>query len=455
MSKYDQFFQHTNYQIEDFFIYLLFAAGLALYLVWKSDSKCKFELFFVCFYLLSGNFNDILLFKIPGISFFKIPPIRFLYLVLLFFIIRKSWYSKIGGYYNKTKTTTWFEVALILYVVFLAVSVFFNGISSGFKVVLDAFAFIIIIKSVRLIADKASYDLIGKTFIITAVISSVISLIQMSIDPFFLRIGDTRSAFSGLLRANGIFNAEYYNAYYLIIAIAWAFRIIKNNTLKVVLIGLFSIGVITTFMRMGWLILGLVLITYLIFINKVAIEKFVLAGVCALTILLSITTFYFQDIKNSSLVQERLTQSVDGRKGYYSMVLDNIGDKPVLGYGDLHNEVYYTNLLRITGSRERAEATVGGLHSGYFTSLFLYGIPAFLCFTLFVILSVVYYARSFKKNTYFIIPFLVSIIYMVGNLTNTFLFITYLSVLFAIHIGIGMGINKIEEDNVIAIKDIK
>ena len=106
---------------------------------------------------------------------------------------------------------------------------------------------------------------------------------------------------------------------------------------------------------------------------------------------------------NSSLVKERLTQQVDGRKGYYAMVFDNIGDQPVFGYGDLKNKVYYENLMRITGDRDRAEANTGGIHSGYFTSLFLYGIPAFLCFTLFVVLSTVYYSKSFKHNLYFVI----------------------------------------------------
>ena len=176
-----------------------------------------------------------------------------------------------------------------------------------------------------------------------------------------------------------------------------------------------------------------------------AIEKLVLIGLSSLAILLSISIFYYQDIMNSSLVKERLTNSVEGRKGYYTMVLDNIGEKPLFGYGGLKNEVYYVNLLRITGKRERATGEEGDLHSGYFSALFLYGIPAFICFTLFVVLSVFYYSRSFKYNLYFVIPFLVSIIYMIGNLTNTFLFLKYISVLYAIHIGIGLGINKISE----------
>jgi len=429
-------------------VYFVFAAILALYLVIKSDSKYKIELFFISFYLLTGNYNDLLLIQIPGFNLFKIPPIRFLYLMLLLLIIRKNWYRKPTIASLSKKTLPWFEVALYVYVGLLTVSVFLNTFPSGFKVILDAIAFVIIIKALKLMADQPSYDLIGKSIIIGALISSMLSFVQITIDPFFLRIGDTRAAFGSLLRSNGMFGAEYYNAYYLIIAIAWTLTTMKNKPLRIFLVCLFSAGVITTFMRMGWLILILVLVTYLIFINKVAIEKLVLSGLALLTVVLAVSIFFYQDIANSSLVQERLSQSIDGRKGYYNMVLDNIGKKPLFGYGDLKNEVYYENLLRITGDRDRAEAKTGGIHSGYFSSLFLYGIPALVAFMLFVILSVVYYSKYFRYNLYFVIPFLVSVIFMVGNLTNTFLFITYLSVLFAFHIGIGMGIHKIEKETI-------
>ena len=447
MSKYQQFFKWEDFSVEQFFIYFAFAAVLALYLTIKSNSKYKIELFFLCFYLLTGNYNDLLLIKIPGFNLFKIPPIRFIYLMLLFLIIRKTWFNKIKPELSMPKTIPWFEVALYAYVILLSISIFVNTFPQGFKVILDAAAFIIIIKALRLMADKPSYDLIGKTIIIGAVISTVISLAQLTIDPYFLRIGDNRGAFGTVLRSNGIFGAEYYNGYYLIIAIAWTLVTVKKDTLKIALVTLFSIGVITTFMRMSWLILGLVLVTYLLFIRKTAITKLVLLAMAGFTIVLSVSIFYYRDIMNSSLVKERLTQQVDGRKGYYAMVFDNIGDRPFFGFGDLKNKVYYENLLRITKDRDRAAANTGGIHSGYFTSLFLYGVPAFICFTLFVLLSTIYYSKSFKHNLYFVIPFLVSIIYLIGNLTNTFLFITYLSVLYAMHMGIGMGINKIEEES--------
>jgi hypothetical protein len=449
MNDYEKYFEWPNVHLEHFYIFLVLAALASLYLVIKSNSRFKIEIFFLTFYLLTGNINSLLTLKIPGFSLFTIQPERFIFLLLSFFIFRKTLGSSNNLRLTLRKTMPYFEVALFAYVILVIVSVLVNfyhiGASEGIKTILETLTFLVLIIALRLMADKASYDLIGKTIIIGAIVSSLVSLIQLSIDPYFLRIGDARPAFGNILRSNGIFDTEYFNSYYLIVAIAWTLISVKNNQLKILLICLFSLGVLSSFQRMSWIILILVLLTYLVFIKKMAIEKLLLMGLSSLALVLSLSIFYYQDVMNSSLIKERMSDSVDGRKGYYAMVIDNIGKKPLFGYGDLKNEVYYMNLLRITRDRDRATATSGDLHSGYFSALFLYGIPAFLSFTLFVLLAVFYYSRMYKDNLYFVIPFLVSIIYMIGNLTNTFLFLKYISVLYAIHIGIGMGIKQIKE----------
>ncbi len=451
MNDYSKLF---NFKIDEaqlpyFYIYFVIAGVIALYLLVKSGSKHKFELFFMSFYLLTGNINELLTIKIPGFSFFEIQPERLLFFILSFFIVRKMFFSKEKLQFSFDKSIPWFEVALYAYVVMLTVSALYNisetGIADAVISIYDATAFLVIMISIRLMADKPSYDLIGKSIIIGAMASSLIGLVQLGIDPYFLRIGDNREAFGSFLRSNGIFSTEYFNSYYLIIAIVWTLTTIKNNLLKISLVALFSIGVISSFQRMSWVILALVLVTYLVFIKKMALEKLFFTGLALIAIILSISIFYYQDLMKSSLVKERLSERVDSRKGYYAMVLDNIGKKPVFGYGNLKNEVYYVNLMRITGDRDRATATTGDLHSGYFSALFLYGIPASIFFTLFVILSVLYYSKSFNIDLYFVLPFLVSILYMIGNLTNNFLFLNYISILYAIHIGIGMGMNQIEE----------
>jgi len=436
-------------QLHHFYIYFAFAAIVAFLLVKKSNSKFKPELFFLSFYLITGNINDLLTFKIPGFSGFEIQPERFIFFVLFFFIVRKMLLSRKKVISTFDQKIPWFLVALFAYVLWLIISVLVNisevGMVDALKTILDSLAFLVLIISLRQMADQPSYELIGKAIIIGAVASSIVSLLQLSIDPYFLRIGDERLAFGNILRSNGIFNTEYFNSYYLIVAIAWTLITVKNNFYKISLVVLFTLGVISSFQRMSWIILVLVLATYFVFIKKIAFQKLLLGGLTGLALLLSVSIFYYQDIMQSSLVKERLSEEPDSRQGYYAMVLDNIGKKPVFGYGGLKNEVYYVNLLRITRDRDRATATTGDLHSGYFSALFLYGIPAFVFFILFVLLSFLYYASYFKKDMYFVMPFLVSIIYMIGNLSNTFLFLKYIALLYAIHIGIGMGINQIKK----------
>ncbi|WP_289038233.1 O-antigen ligase family protein [uncultured Zobellia sp.] len=451
MSNYEQHFNWTGVQIHHYYIYFVIAGLIASYLTYKSDSKYKLEGFLLSFYFLTGNINDLLTIKIPGFSFFEIQPIRLIYLWLLFFIVRTTLFSKEKFKSISLVAMPLFMIPLVAYIVLLTISIGVNmnddTASDGLKTVLESFAFVIILFGLKLMADKPTYNLIGKSIVIGAIVTSLVAIVQLVAEPYFMRIGDNRIAFGSVIRSNGIFSTEYFHSYFLIIAITWVLTTVKNNFLKVFLVVLFSLGVITSFMRMSWIILFLVLVTYLVFIQKVALERILFVGLSGVAVLLSIAIFYYQDIANSSVVKDRLSDSVGGRKGYYTMVLDNIHKEPWLGYGNLQNEVYYVNLLRITKNRDRATAEEGDLHSGYFSSLFLYGIPACACFILFVFLSVFYYYKYLSSNLYFILPFLAGMIYMIGNLTNTFLFLKYTSVLYAVHIGMGMGIRKIESNN--------
>lgn len=445
-------FDLANVQFLYFYIYLGIAALFSFFLVFRSESRYKTTLFFLCFYLLTGNLNDILTIRIPGFSFFEIQPVRFIYLFLLGLMLSKVFFSKNRSLLTWPEKMPWFEIFLYIYVLFLTLSVIVNVFPKDLKTITDALAFLIIIIAIRMMGDKPSYALIGKSMIIGAVVSSFVGFYQLSVDPYFLKIGDYRPAFGEFIRPNGIFNAEYLHSYYLIIALTWTLITVKNRTAKIALVSLFILGVLSSFMRMSWIILILLLTIYVLFIRKVSLGKVLTAGLAGLSVLLVVSVMFYQDIMNSTLVRERLADSIDGRKGYYGMVFDNIGDKPLFGYGSLENEVYYVNLLRITMSRERASAADGSIHSGYFSSLFEYGIPAFVCFCLFVILAVAYYLSRIGKDPFYLVPFFVSIIYMIGNFTNTFLFLHYLSFLYALHIGMGMGIDKVEEQERSALK---
>lgn len=436
------YFDYAEVTIEYFFIYFVIAAIIAGYLTFKSNSKYKIELFFMSFYLLTGNVHNLLIIKIPG---FDLQPLRIVYLLLGLLLVRKMFFDKSHQRVSSPKTVPWYELALIGYLIFVGISVVLHSFPAHVGTIIDGIAFLLIIKGLGIMADKAFYDIIGKCIIITAIFSSVISILQVVVDPYFMRIGNPRTAFGNVLRANGLFSTEYYNAYFLIIAITWALTTVKKKIYSISLVILFSIGVLCTFMRMSWLILALVLFTYLVFIRKTALEKLMTMGLSILVLSLSISIFYYQDIMNSTIVKERLSDTIDGRIGYYNMVLETYQKKPFFGYGGRDNETYYTQMLLITGSRARAEGSEGGIHNGYLETLFYYGVPALIFYCLFIILSVYYYATFIKENFYFVIPFLIGIIVLICNFTNSFHLLSHPFTMYAIHMGIGLGLRNLSK----------
>lgn len=427
---------------KEFYLYYAISFLISFYLIYKSNSENKIELFFLSFYLLTGNINRFLTIKIPGFSFFEIQPIRFLFLMCSFFLVRKILFSRTKISFAPNGKIPWFEVMLYAYFVLYAISQIANISVIGFPEIVvnltDELPFLVVFLSLRLISTKDSSDVIGKSILAGATLSSIVCIIQATFDQFFLRVGTNRLAFGSLLRANGIFFQEHYNSYFLIIAIIWALTTLKNKQLKYILVCLFSIGVFLSFHRMSWLILIAALFIYIVFIEKVVFERLVLAGLSGLALLLIIFIVYNKDIMNSSLVKERLTDDVDGRKGYYTMVFENIHNKPLFGYGGSNNDVYYTYMLQITGSRGRADGSEGGIHSGYFTALFFSGIPVFLSFTLFAVLSALYYLRLCTKNFIFTLAFALAFAFAIGNLTNSLLLSKFVGILYAIHLGIAM-----------------
>jgi len=213
---------------------------------------------------------------------------------------------------------------------------------------------------------------------------------------------------------------------------------------KFILIGLISLAIFSTFHRMSWLLTGIVLAIYLIRIEKVQFHYLLLTGMIGLILLLAIFFLKSENIRKSDMVSERISDVPSARLGYYQMVLETIGDQPFFGYGDKNNEAYYQGMYKVTGSTLRATGTEGGIHSGYFSTMFYYGIPCFIFFSLFIITTILYFANLSRFHIFFAIPFLVAVLYAIGNLTNTVLFKTG-GTLFMIHIGLGLGALRIRE----------
>ena len=424
-----------------FYAYLGMTFMIALRLVLKSNSKYKLELTFLSFFLMSGSISNELTFALPGISFFEIQPDRFLFFLFSFFIFRNLFFPRKDIQLPIGWSMPWFKILFYAYAFCVIASQAFHvndiGVPELITNTVYAANALIIMYCVRTMIDQETIKIIGTSIIIGAIFASLTGIIQFLIEPMFLRVGDQRIAFGSTLRSNGIFINEYLNAYFLITAIAWVMVTIKNGVLKNSLFILFSLGILFAFQRMSWLILSIVFFIYFVWIKNIAFGKLVALGLSGIIVLLTIFLFFRADIMSSNLVQQRLSEPVNSRAGYYTTAMSNVGKKPFFGFGGKNNETYYYSMLMITHDRDRATGITGDFHSGYFSTMFFYGLPAFLAFIGLILTSIIFFGRLIKTHLIFSIPFLVALLYGIGNLTNTFLLPEYLCLLFAIHLGIG------------------
>jgi len=429
-----------------FYAYLIFTFTIALSLVLKSESKYKLELIFLSFFLMSGSISGALTFKIPGISFFEIQPDRFLFLLFSFFIFRNIFFPKAGIRLLYGWAVPWFKILIYLYAILVVASQVFHASDIGVAEVITntvyAANILIVMYCVRTMLDQETMRIIGTSIVIGAVLASLAGVIQFLIDPMFLRVGDQRIAFGSTLRSNGVFINEYLNAYFIITALAWVMVTYKEGLLKNCLFGLFTIGIIFAFQRMSWLILSIVFFIYFVWIKNITPARLLALGLTGVGLILTVFLCFRAEIMNSSLVKQRLSEPVNSRAGYYTAAINNVGKKPFFGFGGKNNEVYYYSMLMITHDRDRATGITGDFHSGYFSTMFFYGLPAFLAFVGLVFSSIFFFGRLIRSHLIFSIPFLVALLYGIGNLTNTFLLPEYLCLLFAIHMGIGQRLKE-------------
>ncbi len=428
--------------------FLLLAAIIAGALVYRSTSPFKLELFFLSFFILGCNIHERLTFAIPGVSFFEIQPDRFLFLLFSFFVFRHLVFPTKEVQLRFGWNMPWFKILIYLYALLVIASQVYHADQIGVPELITnaiyAINFLLMMYCVRVMANKETLRIIGMSLIIGAVMTSVVAIIQFTLDPMFLRVGDQRIAFGSTLRSNGLFNNEYLHSYYIIITLAWVLITFRNDWRKHALYGLFALGVLFSFQRMSWLILILVSAIYFTQIERIAWSKLIATGLAGIAILIVVFLSFRYEIMNSTLVRQRLSEPVNSRAGYYATAIGNVGKKPIFGFGGKDNETYYYSMLRITHDRDRATGITGDFHSGYFSTMFFYGLLAFLAFTAFIIAAIIYFGGLIKSSLVFAIPFLVALLFGVGNLTNTFLLPEYLSLLYAMHMGIGQRLRELD-----------
>lgn len=428
---------------------ILILLGLSLYTIyciWKSRGTLleKGIAFLTCHFLITGEYDYFYTIPAPGFDF---QPARLLFFAFSGILLVEHFFSKTKYVQAPSMDkVAWYEIFLYLFIFYNIISQFFHLDELELKDVIVTAMYqlyiLVLYITMKKYVSTELIRLICHCMIVGAVVACLIGIYQFAKDPLALRIGDYRIAFGSFLRANGTFTNEYFYAYFVIIAICWTIIFIKNVWVKNALLGLFIIGVFISFQRMSWIVLTLIMALYVFKILKIRYEVMAFTATGAAILLIVLGLIFSKDLMNSTLVKQRLSEKPDGRLGYWGMVINNIGKSPFWGYGGTQTKTYFQEMLKVTHSRERATAAEGDLHSGYLSTMFYFGIPSFVFFVLFILSSIIYYLKLLPKHQFFAIPFLLAVLYLVANGTNTLLFDKYISLPLAIHLGLAMGIRK-------------
>ena len=184
------------------YVYFLITMLLSAYWVNNSEVKYKFETLILAFYLMTGNLNDLLTFAIPGVSFFEIQPDRFLFFMFLFFLVRRFYFSDEPVEVRDSWRMPWFMIMLICYALFKIISLGSHPESVLFPELLikslHVINVVVIIFSLRLMFSPELIEIVGKAILVGAIVTCLVSFVQIGIDPMFARTGDIRIAFGNV-----------------------------------------------------------------------------------------------------------------------------------------------------------------------------------------------------------------------------------------------------------------
>ncbi|MEM6344316.1 MAG: O-antigen ligase family protein [Bacteroidota bacterium] len=425
-------------------IHILMAMGIVGWITHKSATRHKAILFVYGLFLMGGTILDVTTFKIPGIGFMEIQPDRFLFFFNIGYMVMLMRYPFNRDLLRKRWYTPSYEWAIYAYILFILIALTYHFPLLGFKDWLmksiHFVSFLLMYWVLKTTMDKDLFKDLGKVFVIGAAISSVYAIMQFLVDPFFMRYGEMRIAYGSTVRSNGMFNTEYIHSYFVMAAFAWTLVMVKQNKLKLILSAIYLGGIVFTFHRMSWLIIVVFLGIYFLWFFRARLSVLGTLSIAGATLLVAIGMLFYDDIVNSQMVQERVNERIDSRFGYYDMVLSNIGNKPLFGYGNKKNDVYYYAMLRITKSLARATGEEGSIHNGYLSNLFYYGVPALIMFVTMIFLSLRFYLRLARVRVIYTIPFLFGVVFTIANMTNSFLPSKHVATILIILLGIFAGV---------------
>lgn len=406
-------------------LYVVFAAISTGLLVIFSDTKAKFVGFVVIFSMMGGSViqQDSFILPLRGlVGGNMLLPQFLIYLSLAYLAV------DVVLRFNTPMPTVRLPFEKYFYALFIWLVVIITYHMVGriispkeYKGLLETVLIVpIIYLLMKRDGDEELVRLIARGLLLTAVITSIVAIIQFTVSTDFLRVGNTRIAFAGRYRSNGIFYAEYTNSYFLVASTIAALLFVESRFMRRMLIGLFLIGIFLSFHRMSWIVTIISFGLYLVYVRRYSVMRIASIGVLGLLVFYAL--FMSPWFQRSDMVRSRLEDdTITDRFTYYTMVLSNAGKLFWTGAGTFKSSLYYFGMLSVGQSVEFARGEWGGIHNLYLETLFLYGAPTALLYLLMMLSMVKDFHRRVETHGEFLfLPFAFAIAYIVMNLTNSF-----------------------------------
>lgn len=223
--------------------YVIFSACAAGVIIRKSSPKHRVITFLFCVWIIAGDILNTHNFVIPIGNFagFELHYTRILFLALTLYLIYREF---IGRRHLATGTRIChYEIYLSLYFVLSLVAMLYHlSRSLTVKEIAVVYSgwltFLVFYYTAKNTADLGFVKAVFYSVLCVGILSSLVSIIQFFIDPYFMRTAMGRVAFAGKLRSDGLFTAEYTQSYFLIPAIMVTLTTIKNKW-RYLLVGIF------------------------------------------------------------------------------------------------------------------------------------------------------------------------------------------------------------------------
>ena len=415
-------------------IYAVFALMYITYAVCKAKNKLIIGLFAFWLFAYPILTNPKYEIRIPVINFallpnrLVLPPLLLIVFLASIRKIRKQdpFSSRIVIKIRSLRYEKWIAAYMLAVLISEIINYDTIGSRTVLQIISDSLFFVLFYFSIRSFITDKDFNLLLRSIVVFAMISAFVGFIQFLIDPGFLRIGVNRWAFDQYIRSNGLFSAEYDQGFFQISSLLICFSIYRNRFLPLIMILVSGAAVFVTMHRLSWAAwcIALIIIGY----NELRTRKYGFASLfLGLAILIMIFSIGTSRISKSAFFQAMKARlyadTLIVRTDYYRFAFDVIRNNP-FGIGSYWTS-YYSQFAYNKGMPfnydDYAHPVAFVVHNGFLSAGVLHGIVGFITFSLFVGGNILFYVDKFwKDSNKFLLPFGMSVIFLVYNLTQDF-----------------------------------